>query len=391
MSAPVVVPRAVTVPRVAALLAGACMLLAASIGASAAEADDVAAVLKKYNVQEAPTPVRERKDWRPPKKMVALARSIPPAERATLARILPGVKIVYASDVATAAREAVDADIVSGITAPPGICEPSIIDNAKQLRWILALSAGVERCIGVPSVLSRNLLITNLRGIGSAAIGEHAVALALALARNLDTFVTDQAEGRWRPQDARADHMETLTGKTLLVVGLGGIGTEVATRAHGLGMKVIATRNRGHEGPDYVSYVGTPDELLKLAASADVVVNAVPLTAETRGIYNARFFSAMKPTAYFINVARGGSVVTSDLVAALNSGKIAGAGLDVVDPEPLPPGHPLWHAKNVIITPHISSFSDIPNEALWVLVNENLRRYAAGEKMLSVVDLEREY
>jgi phosphoglycerate dehydrogenase-like enzyme len=391
MSAPVVVPRAVTVPRVAALLAGACMLLAASIGASAAEADDVAAVLKKYNVQEAPTPVRERKDWRPPKKMVALARSIPPAERATLARILPGVKIVYASDVATAAREAVDADIVSGITAPPGICEPSIIDNAKQLRWILALSAGVERCIGVPSVLSRNLLITNLRGIGSAAIGEHAVALALALARNLDTFVTDQAEGRWRPQDARADHMETLTGKTLLVVGLGGIGTEVATRAHGLGMKVIATRNRGHEGPDYVSYVGTPDELLKLAASADVVVNAAPLTAETRGIYNARFFSAMKPTAYFINVARGGSVVTSDLVAALNSGKIAGAGLDVVDPEPLPPDHPLWHAKNVIITPHISSFSDIPNEALWVLVNENLRRYAAGEKMLSVVDLEREY
>jgi phosphoglycerate dehydrogenase-like enzyme len=90
-------------------------------------------------------------------------------------------------------------------------------------------------------------------------------------------------------------------------------------------------------------------------------------------------------------VARGGSVVTSDLVAALNSGKIAGAGLDVVDPEPLPPDHPLWHAKNVIITPHISSFSDIPNEALWVLVNENLRRYAAGEKMLSVVDLEREY
>jgi phosphoglycerate dehydrogenase-like enzyme len=122
-----------------------------------------------------------------------------------------------------------------------------------------------------------------------------------------------------------------------------------------------------------------------------VVVNAAPLTAETRGIYNARFFSAMKPTAYFINVARGGSVVTSDLVAALNSGKIAGAGLDVVDPEPLPPDHPLWHAKNVIITPHISSFSDIPNEALWVLVNENLRRYAAGEKMLSVVDLEREY
>src|SRR6185437_389225 len=377
--------------RVLALLAGLCLVLAASVSATAAEADDVAAILKKYNVQEAPTPVRERKDWRPPRKLVALAASVPPAERATLARILPGVKIVYAKDVASAAREAADADIVAGITAPPGICEPSIINNAKQLRWILALSAGVERCIAVPSVLSRHLLITNLRGLGSAAIGEHAIALTLALARGLDTFITDQASGRWSPQDARASHMETLTGKTLLVVGLGGIGTEVASRAHGLGMKVIATRNRGHEGPDYVSHVGGPDELLQLASTADVVVNAAPLTDETRGIFNAKFFSAMKPTAYFINVARGGSVVTDDLVTALNSGKIGGAGLDVVDPEPLPPNHPLWHAKNVIITPHISGSSDIPNEAIWVLVNENLRRYAAGEKMLSVVDLKREY
>ncbi|HWG30816.1 MAG TPA: D-2-hydroxyacid dehydrogenase [Steroidobacteraceae bacterium] len=377
--------------RVLALLAGVCMLLVTAIGAAAGEADDVAAILKKYDVQEGPTPIRERQDWRPPKKLVALARSVPPPERATLARILPGVKIVYAKDVASAAREAADADIVAGITAPPGICEPSIINNAKQLRWILALSAGVERCIAVPSVLSRHLLITNLRGLGSAAIGEHAIALTLALARGLDTFITDQASGRWSPQDARASHMETLTGKTLLVVGLGGIGTEVASRAHGLGMKVIATRNRGHEGPDYVSHVGGPDELLQLASTADVVVNAAPLTDATRGMFNSKFFSAMKPTAYFINVARGGSVATADLVTALNSGKIAGAGLDVVDPEPLPPNHPLWHAKNVIITPHISGSSDIPNEAIWVVVNENLRRYAAGEKMLSVVDLKREY
>ena len=377
--------------RVLALLAGVCMLLVTAIGAAAGEADDVAAILKKYNVQEAPAPIRERQDWRPPKKLVALARSVPPPERATLARILPGVQIVYAKDVASAAREAADADIVAGITAPPGICEPSIINNAKQLRWILALSAGVERCIAVPSVVSRHLLITNLRGLGSAAIGEHAIALTLALARGLDTFITDQASGRWSPQDARASHMETLTGKTLLVVGLGGIGTEVASRAHGLGMRVIATRNRGHEGPDYVSHVGGPDELLQLASTADVVVNAAPLTDETRGMFNTRFFSAMKPTAYFINVARGGSVATADLVTALNSGKIAGAGLDVVDPEPLPPNHPLWHAKNVIITPHISGSSDIPNEAIWVVVNENLRRYAAGEKMLSVVDLKREY
>src|SRR5215469_4284918 len=144
---------------VAAVLAAAAVLLATSISASAAEADEVASVLKKFNVQEARTPVSERKDWRPPKKIVALASSIPGPERAALARILPGVKIVYARDVPTAAKEAGDADIVTGITSPPGICDPSIIDNAKQLRWILALSAGVERCIAVPSVLSRNLLM----------------------------------------------------------------------------------------------------------------------------------------------------------------------------------------------------------------------------------------
>ena len=375
--------------RLIALLVAA---FATSLATAADDPEKVAAVLKQFSVQEAPTPIRERKDWRPPKKLVALPGAIPPgAEREALAAALPGVKIVYAADLATAAKEARDADIVTGITSPPGVCDPSIISNAKQLRWVLALSAGVEQCLARPEVRGRNLLVTNLRGIDSATIAEHAIALALAMAHGLDTFVQDQAKGRWSREDAQATHLETLSGKTLLVVGLGGIGNEVASRAHALGMKVTATRASGHEGPDTVSYVGTPEELPKLAASADVVVNTAPLTAQTRGMFDAKFFSAMKPTAYFINVARGGSVVTSDLVAALNDGKIAGAGLDVVDPEPLPPDHPLWHAKNIIITPHISSFSDIPNDARWLLVNENARRYVAGEKMLSVVDLQREY
>jgi phosphoglycerate dehydrogenase-like enzyme len=120
-------------------------------------------------------------------------------------------------------------------------------------------------------------------------------------------------------------------------------------------------------------------------------VNAAPLTTETTNIFDAKFFAAMKPTAYFINVARGRSVVTADLVSALNDGRIAGAGLDVVEPEPLPPDHPLWRSPNVIITPHVSSQSDLPPAERWALASENLRRYVAGEKMLSVVDLKREY
>jgi phosphoglycerate dehydrogenase-like enzyme len=373
------------------LVALVVAMLGATPGFAADDSASVATMIRKFNVQEDSTPVRERKDWRVPKKMVVVGGVIRGAERAKVASLLPGTAIVYVPDTATAVKEAKDADIVVGQSAHPGACEPEILNAGKQLRWIMAYAAGVERCVSVPSVRERKLLITNLRGLGSAAIGEHAIALALAMARGLDTFVSNQAKGRWSREDAAARHLQTLTGKTMLVVGLGGIGTEVASRAHGLGMNVIATRARGHEGPEYVSHVGSPDELLKLAATADVIVSCVPLTAETKNIYDRKFFAALKPTAYFVNVARAGSVVQAEMSAALKEGRLAGAGLDVVDPEPLPPDNPLWKTPNVIITPHISSSSDIPNEAIGVLINENLRRYAAGDKMLSVVDLDREY
>jgi phosphoglycerate dehydrogenase-like enzyme len=253
------------------------------------------------------------------------------------------------------------------------------------------MSAGVERCMARESVKNRDILVTNSRGVDSAAIAEHAIALALALARGLETSVINTRRARWSREDAANTQMQVLYDKTLLVVGLGGIGTEVASRAHALGMKVIATRNSGRTGPGYVSYVGTPAELLTLAKTADVIVNAAPLTTETTGLFNSKFFEVLKPNALFINVARGGSVVTADLTKALNERRLAGAGLDVVDPEPLPPDNPLWKAPNVIISPHVSSRSDLPGEERWVLVRENLRRYVAGEKMLSVVDLKREY
>lgn len=373
------------------LLVALVAMLGATPGFAADDSASVAAMIRKFNVQEDSTPVRERRDWRVPKKMVVVGGVMGGAERAKVASLLPGTAIVYVPDTATAVKEVKDADIVVGQSAHPGACEPEILNAGKQLRWIVAYAAGVERCVSVPSVRERKLLITNLRGLGSAAIGEHAIALALAMARGLDTFVSNQTKGRWSREDAAARHLQTLTGKTMLVVGLGGIGTEVASRAHGLGMNVIATRARGHEGPEYVSHVGSPDELLKLAATADVIVSCVPLTAETKNIYDRKFFAALKPTAYFVNVARAGSVVQAEMIAALKEGRLAGAGLDVVDPEPLPPDNPLWKTPNVIITPHISSSSDIPNEAIGVLIDENLRRYAAGEKMLSVVDLDREY
>jgi phosphoglycerate dehydrogenase-like enzyme len=214
--------------------------------------------------------------------------------------------------------------------------------------------------------------------------------MMFALGRKLPAFMAAQREGQWE-RDLADEGMWAMEGKTVLVVGLGGIGTEVARRAHALGMKVIAIRNSRREGPPYVARVGLPGELLGFAREADFVVNTAPLTDATRGMFDAAFFGAMRRGAHFINVGRGQSVVTGDLVAALRSGQVGGAGLDVTDPEPLPPDHPLWQVPNVIITPHVSTRSDLGAQARWAVARENLRRYVAGERMLSVVDVERGY
>ncbi|MGH8328650.1 MAG: D-2-hydroxyacid dehydrogenase, partial [Steroidobacteraceae bacterium] len=349
-----------------------------------------AAVVARLRLEPAPAPVRERKDWRPPRKIVLLAFDRRTAgERAGLARVAPQARLVAAKDRAAAIAAASDADVLIGFN--PQICDPAIIDHAKQLRWILSLAAGVEHCVAIASVRRRNILITNMRGVDSEAIAEHAIALTLALAHGLDVFAKDTAAARWSQADVARAHMELLDGKTLLVVGLGGIGTDVAQKAHALGMRVIATREHGHQGPAFVSYVGAPSELLTLARSADVIVNTAPLTPQTIGLFNARFFSMLKPTALFINVARGGSVVTADLARALRAHHLGGAGLDVVTPEPLPPDNPLWRAPHVIVTPHIAGRSDLPDSARWIVAREQLRRYAAGDRMLSVVDLAKGY
>ena len=185
--------------------------------------------------------------------------------------------------------------------------------------------------------------------------------------------------------------MVTLDGKAVLVVGLGGIGSEVARRAQALGMTVDAIRASGRHGPQYVREVGLPADLLRLAAKADFIVNTTPLTPETRAMFDARFFATVKPSAYFFNVGRGQSVDQQALIDALKSGRLAGAGLDVTDPEPLPPDNALWSLPNVILTPHVSTRSDLGDAARLAVVRENLRRYVAGEKMLSVVDLRKGY
>jgi phosphoglycerate dehydrogenase-like enzyme len=357
--------------------------------AQAAEAS-VAATMARYRVEEAPTPVRTTALWKAPRKVLLLDfGGRISTQGGALRTVAAGVQTVFANDMAAAIAAAADADVIIGFN--PEVCDPRIINSAHQLRWLASLAAGVENCMALPAAKAGSLMMTNMRGIDAPVIAEHAIALMLALAHGLDRFALDTAQQQWSRTSAAQVPMQFLEGKTLLVSGLGGIGTEVARRGAGLGMNVIATREGGSGKPDFVSYIGQPAELLSLARTADVVVSALPLTPKTTGLYDAKFFAVLKPSALFINIARGGSVVTADLAAALSSGRLAGAGLDVVDPEPLPPDNPLWKAPRVLLTPHISSRSDLPGDARWIIATENLRRYIAGDRMLSVVDLQRGY
>jgi phosphoglycerate dehydrogenase-like enzyme len=301
----------------------------------------------------------------------------------------PGVKFVVVSNIDQMIAEVADADAIG--SGDNVVCNERVLAAAKKLKWIAVYSAGVEDCLGKPALAKSGITVTNMRAIAGPVMAEHVIGLTYALSRSLQVSISRQARGEGWGGGFAGSQPQSLTGKTLLVAGLGGIGLEVAKRAHALGMKVIATRASSREGPDYVSYVGLSDELPTLIEQADVVVAALPLVPATTNLFDAKMFQRMKKTAFFINVGRGGSVVTDDLVAALNSGTIAGAGLDVTAPEPLPKDHPLWKAKNVIITPHMSAQSDLGQGTRALIYREQVRRFAAGDRMLAVVDFSKGY
>jgi phosphoglycerate dehydrogenase-like enzyme len=354
------------------------ILLIATSGSHAAAPPPDAATLETLGLQPAAHAVRERAGWRAPKLILVSPRLHD--ELSQLQDAVPGVKLIEMTDATPRDVAAADATL--------GVCTPDVLTKAIRVQWIQWLAAGVEPCVQQPLVRERHLLLTNMQRTAAPSMAEHVLGLMLALSRHLDFFYKEQAQAHWADENPQIADLE---GKTVLVVGLGGIGTEVARRAHAFGMKVIATRASGRTGPDYVSYVGLPDELLKLAKEADFVVNCTPLTPQTTGIFNKEFFATLKPSAYFLNVGRGKSVVTADLITALSTHKIAGAGLDVVDPEPLPADSPLWHLPGVLITPHVSADTSVTTQQRTALLRENLRRYTAGEPMLAVVDVERGY
>jgi len=342
---------------------------------------NIAELIEQTGIEAGDVAMRDLPGWREPRKIVMPDYGLSPHELETL---LPGIEVVIARSEAEILADAKGADAIISS------CYKHVVDAAVDAIWVQVGGAGVDRCVGAERIANGSTVLTNMQKMSSPVIGEHVVALSLSLARKIPQFAKNMPGGEWHRRSDLSDGMMSVAGKTMLVIGLGGIGTEAARRAAALDMRVIGTRRSSREGPDFVAYVGLSDELFELAAEADFIVNALPLTEETTGLLNAEFFNAAKRGAILINVGRGPTVVTDDLVAALKTGQIAAAGLDVTDPEPLPADHPLWQMDNVIITPHVSA-RDSNRARRMILLKENLRRFAAGDALLNVVDPELGY
>jgi phosphoglycerate dehydrogenase-like enzyme len=353
--------------------------------ASPQDGRELSRLIAEEGLRESGRTIRELiPNWRP-RKVVALVDR--PERAQQLQAAAPGVKIVAVRTTEEAVREVKDAD---GLI---NSCDPRVITAGQKLRWLQLTSAGVDYCL--PQVRSRpGFALTTIQRVQSATLSDHAMGLLLALTRGIDIYSRQMLDGAFDRSKIPPERMWQLRGRTMLVVGLGGIGTDVAAKAHAFGMRVIATRNSGREGPPFVEYVGLANELPELIGRADVVVMTAPLTKETTDLFDRAMFARMRKGALFINVARGGSVVQEDLIEALKSGQVGAAGLDVTDPEPLPKNDPLYTTPNVLITPHVgSAASGSPGtqEETWRVVAENLRRYAAGEKVYNLVDVNRGY
>jgi len=254
--------------------------------------------------------------------------------------------------------------------------------SAGKLKFIQSISAGTDQ-YDRALLRERGIRLASAGGVNAEAVAEHAMALMLALARRLPEARDNQAARRWRGMISEiAAREDQLSGKTLLIVGLGRIGARLARLAKAFDMRVIATRRDPSAGADGVDAVHRNDRLRELLGQADVVALTCPLTPETENLIDAPALAAMKPTAHLINVARGRVVDEPALIEALRQRRIAGAGLDVAREEPLPAASPLWAMPNVLITPHTAGETQVYEDAVIDILLENLERLWRGETAL---------
>jgi phosphoglycerate dehydrogenase-like enzyme len=306
---------------------------------------------------------------------------VSPAEIERIAELAPGREIVIGVDQAAQASDRIE--IAAGWIGPDRLLA------LPALRWYQQWYAGAEWLVDRPEVAERDFLLTSASGISAAVVVEQAFGYVLALTRRLRDAWAAQRERVWHkpPPSTFAE----LAGKTLLVAGLGAIGSRAARVGRGFDMRVIGIRRRPELPCEGVERVGGPDELGALLPEADVVISALPYTRETLRLFSAEAFAQIKPGAIFVSIGRGNVVDQDALVAALAGGRLAGAGLDVFEREPLPADSPLWEIGTAMVTPHWGAAFPHRFERTMALFLDNLRRYGAGEPLRNLVDKRRGY
>ena len=290
-----------------------------------------------------------------------------------LADDLPSVDVVAAEDAEAAAL------LLVGAEAAYGTLTPSLLAAAPALRWLQAPQAGPPPEFYFAELVAHPVVVTNLRDTYTDHVATHAVAMLLALARNIPAYARACT---WAP----IDDVLHLQRATVLVVGLGAVGTEVARQLGPFGATIIATDARLAQRPAGVAELHPPDALDALLPRADAVVLTVPHTPATDGLMSARRLALLEPSAVLVNVGRGALVDLDVLVGALRAGRPRAAAIDVVPHEPLPDDHPLWTMPQVLITPHVAGVGPETDERRYAVVRDNAERFGAGRPLRNVVD-----
>jgi phosphoglycerate dehydrogenase-like enzyme len=302
-----------------------------------------------------------------------------------------------------AAHEAEARPAMAGADAMLGKITPELLAAADQLRWVQAFTASLEHYL-FPALVEHPCTLTNTRGLFGDVIADQVMGYVLCFARNLHIYIRNQMERRWAPCGGEAERVSLAAGPGVVnamdrstrflpdchmgIVGMGGIGAEIARRALAFGMTVRGVDRYPErvDVPEGVEGVLGLAELPALLAASDFVVIAAPHTPETERLFDEALLAHMRPSSYLINVGRGAIVVLDDLVAALRQGKLAGAALDVFETEPLPPEHPLWDFPQVILTPHTAGYSPVIAERHLALLCDNIGRFVRGEPLRNIVD-----
>ena len=302
---------------------------------------------------------------------------IPEDGVAALRKRFPHIQFIYATTPEERAAGLKDAD-----AAYTWILNADELADAKKLRWVHTSAVAVET-LCLREMFARSILVSNTRGVQAIPIAEHVMAVLLALSKQIPFVLENQAQARWAQNDFTGDRLPwLLNGRTLGLIGVGTIGSEVAKRAQAFGMRVIAMRRRpaygviGHVEQIY----GLPD-LSDFLAQCHALVIAAPLTPETNGLMGAAQFAQLPKGAVVINVGRAKIIDTDALIAALTRGHLGGASLDVFPQEPLPSEHPLWKTPNVLLTPHTSGFRRGHWDEVIELFGDNVERWLKGEPL----------